>query len=177
MFQLFSVRVVQTLIFSFLVLILAGCPGDQATNPTPDSQNGTLPPPIYGTNLSPIDTESNVLGPWYFKSTNFELTRTTTDFTIGNLQTGRYKLKVQNGNYGPFLARTCAAITDAAQRKQCVYDNLIEKTTQEFTRTEKSLGSFNGVKLFAGKTLNRSFAYKEESINVVCNKTISHFNV
>jgi len=160
-------NLIRTILIVAFGLNFTGCLGGNEDAPAPtDSQTGNLPPPIYGTNPSPIDTESNVLGPWFFKSTNFELTRTTTDFTIGNLQPGRYKLKIQNGNYGPFLARTCAAISDAAQRKQCLYDNLIEKTTQEFTRTEKSLGSLNGTKLFAGKTLTRTFAYKEESVQL-----------
>jgi len=160
-------RHVRSLLIPALSLLITSCLGGNEDSPAPtDSQTGNLPPPIYGTNPSPIDTESNVLGPWFFKSTNFEMTRTTTDFTIGNLQPGRYKLKIQNGNYGPFLARTCAAITDTAQKRQCLYDNLIEKTTQEFTRTEKSKGTLNGNPLFSGKTLTRSFAYKEESIQL-----------
>ena len=108
-----------------------------------------------------------------FQSSNFVLTNTIQNFNIGTNAPGQYVLKVQNGNYGPFLAAQCQTITDATLKSQCLFNNLIEKATIEYTRVATANGNTNGAKFFGGKNITRTQAYFEEPVTLTTDNALS----
>jgi len=87
--------------------------------------------------------------------------------SIGANAAGKYLLKLQNGNYGPFLAQNCNLQMDKNLKFQCQYDNLIETYEKSFTRMYAMNVFVNGVKIGTAKNLiDTTKSYRELPIQL-----------
>lgn len=125
----------------------------------------------------PTDGPEVLYGPETLRSQDMQYTRSERNIDLSELPAGRYKLKVQNGNAGPFLAKQCEVFTIFEQKRQCQFENLVEKTDKSFNRVEKAAGYLNGKKLTLAKAIDKSKSYFEESITLGNGNNILAFDV
>jgi hypothetical protein len=107
-----------------------------------------------------------VFGPENFMSQNGELTTVTKTIDLGDNNPGQYLIKIQNGLNGPALLKQCQNKATIELKRQCQYDNLVDRAENKLTRANRLFLTINGQKVSKKTIINKGTSYLEFPIQL-----------
>ncbi len=102
-----------------------------------------------------------VYGPENFMSQNGELTAATKTIDLGDNLPGKYLIKIQNGLNGPALLKQCENKSTIELKRQCQYDNLVDRIENNLTRADRLFITINGKKVSNKTIISKGTSYLE----------------
>lgn len=107
-----------------------------------------------------------IFGPEFVNSTNGDLTTFVKTLSLGDNLPGKYLLKLQNGSNGPALLQLCDTKPTVELKRQCQYENLVDRIENQLTRLNSLTIRVNGQLISTTSLLNKSTSYLEFPITL-----------
>jgi hypothetical protein len=99
-------------------------------------------------------------------SQNGELTAVTKTIDLGDNNPGQYLIKIQNGLNGPALLKQCQNKAAIELKRQCQYDNLVDRAENQLTRANRLFITINGQKVSKKTIISKGTTYLEFPIQL-----------
>ncbi len=111
--------------------------------------------------FSSLSYSEIIFGPETFQSTNAELTSHYRTLDLGSLPNGKYLIQIQNGVNGPGLFKQCDTKATIELKRQCQYDNLVDRIENNLTRADRLFISVNNKKIINRSLISKGTSYLE----------------